>query len=77
MKKVYYKYGTRVLSCECCSESDNVLEVTEDGKVLVDEGGMHWFQSAPTCYDEEALRAYMEEVYGWTDLEMDPENEYV
>ena len=75
MKKVYYRCGTRVLGCGCCSESDNVLEVTEDGKILVEDGG--WFQSAPTFYDEEALRAYMEEVYGWTDLEMDPENEYV
>jgi hypothetical protein len=77
MKKVHYSYGTRLLGCECCSESDNNLEITEDGKVLVNEGGMHWFQSAPTFCDEAELRAYVESVYGWTDLEMDTENVYV
>lgn len=77
MKKVYYNYSTRDLGCGCCSESDNVLEVTEDGKVLVDEGGTHWDRSAPTFYDEASLRAYVESVYGWTDLEMDEDNTYV
>lgn len=72
MKKVYYKYSTRDLGCGCCSETDSTLEVYEDGKRLAEED---W--TAPSLCSEEDLREYVAAVYGWTDVEMDEENEYV
>lgn len=76
MKKVYYRYGTRDVGCGCCHESDNVLEITEDGKTLYETD---WLNPAPTFYDNEELRKWVTDVYEWPDdeLEMHPDNEYL
>lgn len=65
MKTVTYKHRMRDKGCGCCKVSDNRLEVTEAGEVLI-----ALTTNAPTFYAESSLLHYLSSVFSWNDVEI-------